>query len=180
MDNTHAKYRKSVYFSISGQAAGLFLAFLAAIMFATPTDRSVFFEVWIKNVDIAPAIVGILGALVFGISKIFRRAYLQEIDKLDVMLNRELDERKLSGQAEDDDFIAKLSEARSFRALRSRTGKIFHLLASIVILIMIGACLVTAVWFYLDEGSNPLTWGIVGFAVFATLGFIRHIMDRPR
>lgn len=171
--------RRCIYGCLVGEAIGGALVILGGVMFAMPIGEALLFEVWIGSLDVAPAIVGVLGAVVWRAFVALRHHYLAMVDHCDRELYDELRERQRCGQENEPEFVKRIRDATSFQSLRQRTVKLVFFTGLAFFLVATGGAASAAVWCHWDSGcDDAIVFGAL--AVFCMLGLIRHVADRPR
>lgn len=170
---------KLFFWYIFLEIAGFLLVLFGAVMFAVPTEEINFFEFWIKGIDVAPALVGFAGVVIWKLGSLSRHSLLDRVDLMNIEINREQEERRQVGKDREPEFIDKLQKAKSFYALHTRLAKAVFVVILVLITLMVVATFAGAYWNYFNEGGET-TYILGGIGVFCILGLIRHIMERPR
>lgn len=180
MSLSHRQLRRRTVQWVAVEALGVLLFLLGIVMYAAPVGNGLLFEVWIKNLDIGPALVGLCGALIWRVGGTLRHGVLAETARQDRAIMAEFERRKQSGKEDALEFLTRFQDADSFRTLRRRAAKFAFVFGLVGILIILTAALAGAIWSYAESGLDTVTVALAGFSVFGMLALVRHIWERPR
>jgi hypothetical protein len=164
--------------SVAVEVAGVLVFLLGLYMYVIPASESPFFEVWIGNTDIAPAIVGFVGVIIWRFGSALRHHFLVQTRREDEDIFDELEKREQSGQRDEEEFLSRLREAVSFQALRRRVDRIVFTSFLAGLLLVTGAAFVGAIQSHRESGFDVTTVAFSAFTVLAILALIRHIWER--
>ncbi len=174
----HARRNRMLIVYAVFEFLSVFVIGFAAAMVVAPPGQPLWFEVWVKNVDIAPGIVGIAGAFIGYMGRYLRRHRTRELAGDEAMALAAIRGTSASGAAiteEQDRLFRSIVSWRTFRNRSAWTG--FLLIMGFLGCAAAGAFY--AAYWGLTNNEPVWQWSGLIIGVLIVLSMIRGYLERP-